>query len=240
MYFRVSEFPRPLCGSAEGPQTPDSMFPSVQIPGYMNSTANSTFRVPSFRRPLLGPSRMDRPKSQNPNGKYSPDWQSQIPSFRVQYLRINLRREQILEYREQFLFPLLYSGTAHSLPRGLGQMGGTRVGGDGTWVECCFLTKVVLFFNIRIHVHSYACVCHEAVSLIHAYHTTAKDRRASTAHPACFSQNGGAIHARPQRRIPPSRMHEHLLEEVGWRLVLPSAHDQTSTNERMQSSARPP
>ena len=25
--------------------------------------------------------------------------------------------------------------------------------------ECCFLTKVVLFFNIRIHVHSYACVC---------------------------------------------------------------------------------
>ena len=26
-------------------------------------------------------------------------------------------------------------------------------------MECCFLTKVVLFFNIRIHVHSYACVC---------------------------------------------------------------------------------
>ena len=80
----------------------------------------------------------------------------------------------------------------------------------------------------------------KAVSLIHAYHTTAKDRRASTAHPACSSQNGGAIHARPQRRIPPSRMHEHLLEEAGWRLVLPSAHDQISTNERMQSSARPP
>jgi hypothetical protein len=80
----------------------------------------------------------------------------------------------------------------------------------------------------------------KAVSLIHAYHTTAKDRRASTALPACFSQNGGAIHARPQRRIPPSRMHEHLLEEAGWRLVLPPAHDQISTNERMQSSARPP
>ena len=32
--FRVSEFPGPLRGSAEGPQKPDSMFPSVQIPGY--------------------------------------------------------------------------------------------------------------------------------------------------------------------------------------------------------------
>ena len=27
------------------------------------------------------------------------------------------------------------------------------------WMVCCFLTKVVLFFNIRIHVHYYACVC---------------------------------------------------------------------------------
>jgi len=186
-----SKFPGPLRGSAEGPQTPDSMFPSVQIPG--NSSENSTFRVsefprhlrcgsaegpqipvskfpsvqiplsrillckkfhipsfrvseaggpllgpsrrdpqipdsefPSLRRPLLGPSRMDRPKSQNPNCKYSPD--SEL--FREEYLR----REQIPEYRAQFLFPLLFSGTAHSLPRGLGQMGGTRVGGDGvTW-----------------------------------------------------------------------------------------------------------
>ena len=53
--FRVSEyseFPRPLRGSAEGPQHPDSMFPSVQIPGY--SSANSRFRVSEFPRPLCG------------------------------------------------------------------------------------------------------------------------------------------------------------------------------------------
>jgi len=48
--FRVSKFPGPLRGSAEGPQTPDSMFPSVQIPG--NSSENSTFRVSEFPRHL--------------------------------------------------------------------------------------------------------------------------------------------------------------------------------------------
>jgi hypothetical protein len=45
-----SKFPGPLRGSAEGPQTPDSMFPSVQIPG--NSSENSTFRVSEFPRHL--------------------------------------------------------------------------------------------------------------------------------------------------------------------------------------------
>ena len=56
--FRVSEFPAPLRGSAEGPQNPDSMFPSVQIPGY--SSANSRFRVsefPRFQGPSVGPRR---------------------------------------------------------------------------------------------------------------------------------------------------------------------------------------
>ena len=51
----VSEFPSfrdPQCGSAEGPQIPDSMFPSVQITGY--SFANSSFRVSEFPRPLCG------------------------------------------------------------------------------------------------------------------------------------------------------------------------------------------
>ena len=36
--------------AAEGPQNSDSMFPSVQIPGY--SSANSRFRVSEFPRPL--------------------------------------------------------------------------------------------------------------------------------------------------------------------------------------------
>jgi hypothetical protein len=47
--FRVSEFPGPLRGSAEGPQSPDSMFRSVQTPGY--SSANSRFRVSEFPGP---------------------------------------------------------------------------------------------------------------------------------------------------------------------------------------------
>jgi hypothetical protein len=46
---RVSEFPGPLRGSAEGPQSPDSMFRSVQTPGY--SSANSRFRVSEFPGP---------------------------------------------------------------------------------------------------------------------------------------------------------------------------------------------
>ena len=71
--FRVSEFPRferPLCGSAEGPQFPNSLFPRGQIPGDSSansrfqdseydvqipgtySRANSRFRVSEFPRPL--------------------------------------------------------------------------------------------------------------------------------------------------------------------------------------------
>ena len=41
------------------------------------------------------------------------------------------------------------------------------------WVECCFLTKVVLFFNIRIHVHSYACVCIHMHFIVFRMHSDA-------------------------------------------------------------------
>jgi hypothetical protein len=83
--FRASEFPGPLRGSAEGPQNPDSMFPSVQIPGY--SSANSSFQDSECAdsRILLG-------KFQIPSFRVSeyPSWvrargtpKFQIPSFRV-------------------------------------------------------------------------------------------------------------------------------------------------------------
>jgi hypothetical protein len=73
-----------------------------------------------------------------------------------------------------------------------------------------FTCSSVQFSSVHVTVQSV-----KAVSLIHAYHTTAKDRRASTAHPACFSQNGGAIHARPQRRIPPQGCTSIFLKRQG-------------------------
>jgi hypothetical protein len=71
--FRVSEFPGPLRGSAEGRQNPDSMFPSVQTPGY--SSANSRFRVSEFPGPLRGRSAEG---SQNPDSMFP---HGQIPGY---------------------------------------------------------------------------------------------------------------------------------------------------------------
>ena len=71
--FRVSEFPGPLRGSAEGRQNPDSMFLSVQTPGY--SSANSRFRVSEFPGPLRGRSAEG---SQNPDSMFP---HGQIPGY---------------------------------------------------------------------------------------------------------------------------------------------------------------
>ena len=70
--FRVSEFPGPLRGSAEGRQNPDSMFLSVQTPGY--SSANSRFRVSEFPGPLRGSTE----GSQNPDSMFP---HGQIPGY---------------------------------------------------------------------------------------------------------------------------------------------------------------
>jgi len=40
-------------------------------------------------------------------------------------------------------------------------------------VECCFFPKVVLFFPIRIHVHSYACVCIHMHFIVFSMHSDA-------------------------------------------------------------------
>ena len=60
--------------------------------------------------------------------------------------------------------------------------------------------------------------------------TVRKVRRASTPLTACLSQNGGHHLVWPQRRVPPSKVLEHLLEEAGWRLVLPPAHERLTNN----------
>jgi hypothetical protein len=70
--FRVSEFPGPLRGSAEGRQNLDSMLPSVQTPGY--SSANSRFRVSEFPGPLRGSTE----GSQNPDSMFP---HGQIPGY---------------------------------------------------------------------------------------------------------------------------------------------------------------
>ena len=87
--FHISEFPVPLRGSAEGPQNPDFMFPSVQIPGY--SSANSRFRVsefPRFQGPSVGPRR--EPKFQIPCflvGRFQ-DTPPQIPDSKIPSVQI--------------------------------------------------------------------------------------------------------------------------------------------------------
>ena len=57
-----------------------------------------------------------------------------------------------------------------------------------------------------------------------------KVRRASTPLTACLSQNGGHHLVWPQRRVPPSKVLKHLLEEAGWRLVIPPAHERLTNN----------
>ena len=88
--FRVSEFPVPLRGSAEGPQNPDFMFPSVQIPRY--SSANSRFRVsefPRFQGPSVGPRR--EPNFQIPCflvGRFQDTPPPQIPDSKIPSVQI--------------------------------------------------------------------------------------------------------------------------------------------------------
>ena len=80
----------------------------------------------------------------------------------------------------------------------------------------------------------------KAVSLIHAYHTTAKDRRASTPLTARLSPNGGHHHARPQRRVPTSRRLSSFFlktQHGGFPTLRPR---QITNNKRIWSPARPP
>jgi len=68
------------------------------------------------------------------------------------------------------------------------------------WVECCFLTKVVLFFNIRIHVHSYACVCIHMHFIVFCMHS---DALHSTIwlHSNAFCNHFELLHSSDARRL---------------------------------------
>ena len=124
-----SEFPSfrgPLLGpSPRDPQIPDSEFPSFRGPlyGVRTSSVRGTpiFQIPSFRVRLVnseasscsvqarGPPNSRFPVSEFPRTPPlgSTTTNSLIPSV-IQPRALYVRRAQIPEYREQFLFPLLY------------------------------------------------------------------------------------------------------------------------------------
>jgi hypothetical protein len=127
--FQVCRFHFPGYSSAKNSTFRVSEFPRPEAPSWVRAGGTHKFQIPSFR--VYGAHSWVRAGWTVPKAKTQIANIPQIPSYSSEEY---LRREQIPEYRAQFLFPLLFSGTAHSLPRGLGQMGGTRVGGDGvTW-----------------------------------------------------------------------------------------------------------
>ena len=70
--------------------------------------------------------------------------------------------------------------------------------------ECCFLTKVVLFFNIRIHVHSYACVCihmHFIVFCMHSDALHSYDNSTNRLHSNAFCNHFELLHSSDARRL---------------------------------------
>jgi len=68
------------------------------------------------------------------------------------------------------------------------------------WVECCFLTKVVLFFNIRIHVHSYACVCIHMHFIVFCMHSDAL-HSTNRLHSNAFCNHFELLHSSDARRL---------------------------------------
>jgi hypothetical protein len=68
------------------------------------------------------------------------------------------------------------------------------------WVECCFFPKVVLFFPIRIHVHSYACVCIHMHFIVFCMHS---DALHSTIwlHSNAFCNHFELLHSSDARRL---------------------------------------
>jgi hypothetical protein len=70
----------------------------------------------------------------------------------------------------------------------------------GLWDECCFLTKVVLFFNIRIHVHSYACVCIHMHFIVFCMHSDAL-HSTNRLHSNAFCNHFELLHSSDARRL---------------------------------------
>ena len=91
----------------------------------------------------------------------------------------------------------------------------------------CRVTGGFLYFGGGVPIRY---VSHQECNLYKNAIVLYQDRRASTPLTACLSQNGGHHLVWPQRRVPPSKVLEHLLEEAGWRLVLPPAHERLTNN----------
>ena len=132
--FQVSE----AHSRVPSPRVPKFQFPSFRVseaeaPSWVRSGGSHKLRVSEFPRPPLGPSPRDPqiPDSEFPSfrgplytdvlsQRWTPIFQNVIP--RALYVRM----AQIPEYREQFLFPLLYSWETRPL------WGWHRMARDGT------------------------------------------------------------------------------------------------------------
>ena len=67
-------------------------------------------------------------------------------------------------------------------------------------VECCFFPKVVLFFPIRIHVHSYACVCIHMHFIVFCMHSDAL-HSTNRLHSNAFCNHFELLHSSDARRL---------------------------------------
>jgi hypothetical protein len=66
--------------------------------------------------------------------------------------------------------------------------------------ECCFFPKVVLFFPIRIHVHSYACVCIHMHFIVFHMHSDAL-HSTNRLHSNAFCNHFELLHSSDARRL---------------------------------------
>ena len=66
--------------------------------------------------------------------------------------------------------------------------------------ECCFFPKVVLFFPIRIQVHSYACVCIHMHSIVFCMHSDAL-HSTNRLHSNAFCNHFELLHSSDARRL---------------------------------------
>ena len=71
---------------------------------------------------------------------------------------------------------------------------------SSTRVECCFFPKVVLFFPIRIHVHSYACVCIHMHFIVFCMHSDAL-HSTNRLHSNAFCNHFELLHSSDARRL---------------------------------------
>jgi hypothetical protein len=78
--------------------------------------------------------------------------------------------------------------------------------------ECCFFPKVVLFFPIRIHVHSYACECIHMHFIVFCMHSDAL-HSTNRLHSNAFCNHFELLHSSDARRLH-SDAFSYLLHDI--------------------------